>query len=305
MNLAHLKFVIATAELKSFSRAAERCHVTQSTLSNGVAEVEEELGAKLFERTTRTVNLSPFGKAMVPLINSILSAESNLALQAKNYLNPEKALIKIGVSPLLNPGFTSVLTQSFRDKNPSYEIVLYEENLEHLQKMLVSNNLDFIFVPRVADFGKMKSLCLYDEPLVLITQAPDLLASKSVSPKTLRDEKFVMVPDSCGLARITREIFKKAKVPLNEYEGKAFSYSALTDWAQNGIGSAVLPKSKISKDTKSLPVMDSNSSVERIRFVAIGNTSSYSRFKAFTEHIRNTSGRLSKGLALDQSCMTD
>lgn len=304
MNLAHLKYVIATAELKSFSRAAERCHVTQSTLSNGVAEVEGELGAKLFERTTRSVTLSPFGIAMMPLINSIISAESNLALQARNYLNPEKALIRIGVSPLLNPAFTSVLTQSFKDKNPSYEIVLYEENLEQLKQMLASNSLDFIFVPRVAEFGKMKSLSLYDEPLVLITKASDLLVSKSVSPKTLKAQKFVMVPDSCGLAKVTREIFKKAKVPLNEYEGKAFSYSALTDWAQNGIGSAVLPKSKVNKETKSLPLLDSGNSAERIKFVAIGNTSSLSRFDSFVEHIRSTSGRLSTGLALEQRSTT-
>lgn len=304
MNLAHLKFVLATAEFKSFSRAAEQCHVTQSTLSNGVAEIESELGAKLFERTTRTVDLSPFGKAMMPLINSIMSAESNLVLQAKNYLNPEKALVKIGVSPLLNPGFTSMLTQSFRDKNPSYEVVLYEENLDQLQKMLLSNNLDFIFVPKIADFGKMKSLCLYDEPLVLITQSSDLLASKSVSAKTLKAQKFVMVPESCGLAKVTREIFKKAKVPLHEYEGRAFSYSALTDWAHNGIGSAVLPRSKVGQDTKFLPLVDAHNSVERIRFVAIGNTSSNSRFKAFVEHIKNTSARLSKGLALEQSCLT-
>ncbi len=305
MNLAHLKFVVETAELKSFSQAAEKCNVTQSALSNGVALIEQELGAKLFERTTRSVTLSPFGKAMIPLIKSLLGAETNLILQAKNYLNPEKALIKIGVSPLVNAGFTSVLTQSFRDKNPDYEIVLYEENLEQLQNMLLSDSLDFIFVPLIAEFsaefGKMKSLFLYDEPLVLITQDSDLQASGSVSAKILRNQKFVMVPDACGLARVTREIFKKAKVTLHEYEGKAFSYSALAEWAQNGIGSEVLPRSKVSLKTKSLPLVDASNSPEYIRFVAIGNTSSYVRFKAFVEYIRKKSGYLARGLALDQS----
>ena len=100
MNLSHLKFVLATAEQKSFVRAAEKCHVTQSTLSNGVAMIEQELGAKLFERTTRSVDLSAFGKAMIPLIKSVMSAEANLLVQAKNFLNPEKVLIKVGVSPL-------------------------------------------------------------------------------------------------------------------------------------------------------------------------------------------------------------
>ncbi|MCL4485143.1 MAG: LysR family transcriptional regulator [Nitrospirae bacterium] len=302
MNIAHLKFVVETSNTHSFSQAAEKCHVTQSTLSHGVAEVEKELGAKLFERTTRSVTLSPFGESMIPLITTILNAESNLILQAKNYLHPEKALIKIGTSPLLNPAFTSMLTQSFKEKNPNYEIVLYEENLTQLQKMLLANSLDFIFVPLIADFtaefGKMRSLFLYDEPLVLITQDPTLLLAGSVSAKTLKDQKLVMVPDACGLARVTREIFRKAKVPLNEYEGKAFSYSALTDWAQNGIGSAVLPKSKVSGPGKCVVLTDPENRPEHIRFVSIGSSSSGLRFRDFMEHIRKTSGRLSEGLAL-------
>ncbi len=303
MNLDHLRFVRETAELKSFSQAAERCNVTQSTLSNGVALVEKELGAKLFERTTRTVTLSPFGKAMVPLINAILNAQSNLIFQAKNYLNPEKAILKIGVSPLVNPGFTSLLVQSFRDRHPEYEVVLYEENVDPLQKMLHANSLDFIFVPLLSEFEKMTQLALYDEPLVLISQAPDLQGSGFVSAKILGDQKFVMVPDSCGLARVTREIFKKARVPLNEYEGKAFSYSALADWAQNGIGSAVLPESKVGANIQYRPLTDTRNTVERIRFIAIGNSSSLQRFKAFTDHIRLTSERLSKGLAREPSSL--
>lgn len=304
MNLSHLKFIVATAELKSFSRAAERCNVTQSTLSNGVSEVESHLGSKLFERTTRSVSLSTFGKAMLPLISTILNAETNLEIQAKNFLNPEKTLIKIGVSPLLNPGFTSLLTKSFSDKHSEFEIVLYEENLSQLEKMLATNDLDFIFVPQISDFAKVKSLCLYDEPLALITKNPELTNSKSITAKTLKAQKFVMVPDSCGLAKVTREVFKKARIPLTEYEGKAFSYGALTDWAQNGIGAAVLPKSKIQTDIKSIPLVDSNNTVERIRYVAIGNTKTNPKLKMFTDHIKETAGRLSKGLALEQSCLS-
>ena len=57
MNSSHLKFVKATAEFKSFSKAAQFCHVTQPTLSNGISKLEEELGDKIFVRTTRMVDL--------------------------------------------------------------------------------------------------------------------------------------------------------------------------------------------------------------------------------------------------------
>ena len=118
----------------------------------------------------------------------------------------------------------------------------------------------------------------------------------------LKSQKLVMVPDFCGLAKVTREVFKKAKIQINEYEGKAFSYGALADWAQNGIGSAVLPKSKIQSDIKSIPLIDGKNSVERVRYIAIGNINSNQSLKLFCEHIKNTAGHLSKGISLEHSC---
>lgn len=73
MNFSQLNFVKTTSEFKSFSKAAEFCHVTQPTLSNGVSKLEEELGEKMFIRTTRTVRLTPFGDMLLPTIESILS----------------------------------------------------------------------------------------------------------------------------------------------------------------------------------------------------------------------------------------
>ncbi|MCZ6854286.1 MAG: LysR family transcriptional regulator, partial [Gammaproteobacteria bacterium] len=62
MNFAQLRFVKATSEFKSFTKAAQFCHVTQPTLSNGVSKLEEDLGEKIFARTTRIVGLTPFGE---------------------------------------------------------------------------------------------------------------------------------------------------------------------------------------------------------------------------------------------------
>ncbi len=83
MNLSHLKFVKATAEFKSFSKAAQFCHVTQPTLSNGVLKLEEELGEKIFVRTTRTVALTPFGEILLPTIASILNLKDDESISLK------------------------------------------------------------------------------------------------------------------------------------------------------------------------------------------------------------------------------
>lgn len=82
MNFPQLRFVEATARLKSFTRAAQFCNVTQPTLSNRVSNLEEELGEKIFERTTRTVRLTQFGESLLPTILSILSQEKMLHIKA-------------------------------------------------------------------------------------------------------------------------------------------------------------------------------------------------------------------------------
>ena len=70
MNLGPLRFAKAAAEERSFSKAAEKCNVTQPTLSNGIALLEEEVGGRLFARTTRRVDLTPFGAQLLPLIEA-------------------------------------------------------------------------------------------------------------------------------------------------------------------------------------------------------------------------------------------
>ncbi len=89
MNFNQLRFVRATARLESFTKAAQLCSVTQPTLSNGVSKLEEELGEKIFERTTRTVSLTRFGESLLPTILSILSLEEVIYLEAKEFANPE------------------------------------------------------------------------------------------------------------------------------------------------------------------------------------------------------------------------
>ncbi len=85
MNFSQLKFVKATSEFKSFSKAAQFCHVTQPTLSNGVLKLEDELGEKIFVRTTRTVGLTTFGEMLLPTIVSILSLEGMIYLNAREF----------------------------------------------------------------------------------------------------------------------------------------------------------------------------------------------------------------------------
>ena len=168
MNLSQLKFVKATSELKSFSKAAQVCHVTQPTLSNGVSQLEEELGEKIFFRTTRKVELTPFGKILLPTIASLLSLEGIIYLNAKEFSNPKTVILKIGMSPLVSTKVATLLANSYKAQNRKHKILLIEDNLSVLDQKLEKRELDLILVPVVKRASSKHSIRLYEEDLFLV-----------------------------------------------------------------------------------------------------------------------------------------
>ncbi|PRC93171.1 LysR family transcriptional regulator [Solimicrobium silvestre] len=260
MNLNQLRFAHAVATTGSFTAAAAECFVTQPTLSNGIAQFEEELGERLFVRTTRKVTLTAFGIHILPCIIDVLSAQATLVHQAQAFLQPEKRLIRIGTSPLINANLLGLMIEPFQRENPAVDVVLREMNMEDLYRMLDSDQLDFVFGITNTHKGSWDSTFLYQEPLLFIPRLAELHKSphaQSVQFKDISDETYVMVPDGCGLSRATRALFRSHRRKLNEYAGQAMSYQVLEEWAMLGIGAAILPKSKVSDKTQhALPITD-------------------------------------------------
>ncbi len=88
MNLNQLRFASSVARLSSFSRAAADCHITQPTLSNAIMQLEEALGGRLFERTTRSVALTQFGRHIMPSIDNVLASLTDLERSKDAYFLP-------------------------------------------------------------------------------------------------------------------------------------------------------------------------------------------------------------------------
>ncbi len=294
MNFSQLQFVKATAELKSFTRAAQFCHVTQPTLSNGVSKLEEELGEKIFVRTTRMVALTPFGEMLLPTIASILSLEKMIYLNAKEFANPETVVLKIGMSPLASTKVITLLTNSYKAQNSKHDILLIEENLSILDEKLRNHELDLIVVPIVKRTSRKNSIRLYDEDLFLIDSADR--AQSKVAINDIRDKTFVMVPDSCGLSEITRSLLRTARKEVREYEGKALSYQVLADWASHGLGSAILPKSKIPPHISKQQIFKSNKPA-RISFEAKWWSKDNKPLKKMMLHFKNNIDEIVTGIA--------
>lgn len=246
MNLTQLRYVKAVAETGSFTLAAEQCYVTQPTLSNGIAQLEREFGERLFTRSTRAVALTPFGQHILPFIDKTLAAQAELLRESGSFARPSQKTVRIGTSPLLRAGWLASMLEKFRKTHPEVEVILHEQNMADLYRMLDEELLDFVFGVADARKSSWGGTFLYKEPLYFIPRGANRPAGEeSVGFEDIAGEIFVMVPNVCGLARATRALFRSHRRKLNEYPGEALSYQVLEEWAALGLGAAILPKSKL------------------------------------------------------------
>jgi LysR family transcriptional regulator, hydrogen peroxide-inducible genes activator len=302
MNLSQLRFANAVATTGSFTSAASECCVTQPTLSNSIAQLEDELGERLFMRTTRKVGLTPFGAHVLPYIVEVLNSQANLVHQTQAFLSPDKRLVRIGTSPLISASLLGLMIEPFHLHNPDVEVVLREMNMTDLYRMLDGGLLDFVF--GIADIYKERWVAtfLYDEPLLFIPRGavwPNGSRPQSVQLKDIADETYVMVPDACGLSRATRALFRRHRRKLNEYSGEAMSYQVLEEWAVLSIGAAILPKSKITGSGHApVPIADKSGQEVRIGFEAIWSRTGAqsSHLLEFAKHLRKVVPGIVRGL---------
>lgn len=302
INLKQLRFAVAVADKGSFTEAASECFVTQPTLSNGLAQLEAELGDRLFVRTTRKVSLTPFGMQVMPHMAEVLRAQTTLELQVRNFLHPQKRLLRIGTSPLIRANLLSLIVEPFRAQQPDLDVVLREMNMNDLFRMLGEGLLDVVIGVAGTPRGLWQTAELYREPLLFLPRGnayTPLTRNNTVRFSEIATETYVMVPDGCGLARTTRDLFRRHRRKLIEYSGEAMSYRVLEEWAALGIGAAILPQSKLAENHRmAYPIVDKAGQPVSIGFEAVWprSVAQAPHLAAFTQHLVTVAPRIVAGL---------
>lgn len=253
MTLTQLEHVREAHKTGSFSAAARSCGVTQAALSNSIAKLEEELGGRIFSRSTRRVVLSPFGHALLPSIEQMLEGRDALLMAAKAEKAP--ATTVVGHSPLIPPHVLADVVSAIRGAQFGSEIRLVEENLSDLLQRLSEHTIDIALIPEGEYASSIRSAPVFQDPLFYVARRSRDTALVEAELASVGADTFVMVPDSCGLARTTRALFASAGVPLRVYGGEAMGYHVLQEWAALDLGSAILPGSRLAPGTHAVPLL--------------------------------------------------
>ena len=225
------------------------------------------------------VRLTETGQLLLPDICDLLNAQSALLARAKSLASPGRRMIRLGVSPLIGAKLADPVIEPFRRANLSVEIIFRELNLSEMVRLLDQGQLDFVLGPTVPSAvlpTHHNAADFHDEPLVFVpcSRSSARYQNKSdVSLKEISAETFVMVPDACGLTRTTRALFGQSRLGVREYPGQAISYSVLQEWTELGIGSAILPRSKLVEGLNGrLLIRAADGSPVRIRYQSLWRT---------------------------------
>jgi hypothetical protein len=287
-----LRYAQAVARTGSFSAAAREYDVTQPALSNAIRRLEKILGARLFERNTRGARPTIFGATILPRIDAALAALDAITAEARHWRAGEPRPVRIGVSPLISAdvvarAHSAVAGLPGRGRG---SLVLREADLSELCTALDDDELDLIVVPAVLPLTRYRHRVIGSEPVVLVepgagdaagpansaspTDPADLASPAEARAAAARIDDvarrtLLLVPDTCGLTTFTRDLLADRGLPLRAYSGEAASYRVLEDWAGMGLGSALLPRSKVTRvDSSVRPVVDARGAAVTIAYEA-------------------------------------
>jgi LysR family hydrogen peroxide-inducible transcriptional activator len=248
MEFHQLRYICAIAETGSFSRAAERCQVAQPSLSQQVLKLEEDLGAKLFDRLGRSVRLTEAGRAFLPHARSILSQMETARSSVANKCADVRGSVAVGVIPTIAPYLMPRYTTAFAKKYREAKLRIVEETTPILVESLRDLSIDMAILALPLRHKDLELFPLRTEPLfAVLPKYHPLAANQSLALKDLRGESFVMLRDGHCFRDLSIAACSHARVtPRIAFESGQFS--SLFGMVAAGVGISLVPEMAIDRN---------------------------------------------------------
>lgn len=238
-----MRYVIAVAETTSFTRAAQRCLVVQSALSHQIARLEKELGARLFERTSRRVRLTPAGAAFLPAARQCLDAAERAAAEVAAAVGEVRGRLAVGLIPTVAAVDVPAVLKDFQQRHPKARISLSVGASDELVEQVRQGEIEvaFLGIPVTARPRGVMARKLAQERLVAVV-APDhpLAGEASVDLRRLSSEVFVDLPAKTA-GRTQSDLAFTAAGLTREVAFEVTNADYLARLVGAGLGVALLP----------------------------------------------------------------
>lgn len=241
-TLRQMRFLVALADTGNFSRAAELCHVTQSTLSTGLKEMEARLGVQVAERSTHSVLMTPVGLDLAERARDILARVGDFEARAKSEAEAGATTLRLGAIPTVGPFLLPHALPMIRARHPGLQVYLREELTEGLMAGLVEGRLDLILIALPHDLPpQIVTHPLFEDGYALATPREHPLANLSlVEGPDLEGRELLLLERGHCLQQ--HALSSMPGVGLNESGSfSATSLPTLVAMVEEGLGITLLP----------------------------------------------------------------
>lgn len=249
MELQQLRYFCAIAETGSFSRAAQHTHVSQPSLSQQIRKLEDELGARLFDRLGRSVRLTELGRTFLPRARAVLreleSARSDVVERKASISGP----VCVGVIPTIAPYFLPPMLAAFSRKCPQAQVTVVEEITPLLLEKLRAGSMDVAIValPLQGRAHEFESFPLMTEKLyAVLPKEHGMAGRRSIPLGELEGEPFLLLRDGHCFRETAVAACKRARVSPNiVFESGQFS--SILSMVSAGLGVSIVPTMALEK----------------------------------------------------------
>lgn len=243
MTITQLQYVLAVAEHKNFTLAAEKCFVTQPTLSMQIQKVEEELGIQIFDRTKKPIQLTEIGQKIVNQAKNIVNEADrihDIVDQQKGFIGGE---FRLGIIPTIMPTLLPMFLKNFIKKYPKVKLIIEELNTEDIIFKLKNGHLDAAIAATPLNEEKIKEVVLYFEPFVAyIPENHQSFSKKEINITDLNIDEILLLQDGhCFRDNVLNLCKNNTNSEHNHFQIESGSFETLIKLADEGLGTTLLP----------------------------------------------------------------
>ena len=243
MTITQLKYVLAVAEHKNFTLAAEKCFVTQPTLSMQIQKIEEELSIQIFDRTKKPIQLTDIGQKIVNQAkNIVIEADriQDIVEQQKGFIGGE---FRLGIIPTVMPTLLHMFLTNFIKKYPKVKLIIEELNTDEIIVKLNNGHLDAAIAATPLLEDKIKEVVLYYEPFVAyIPESHHHFQKEEIEIEDLNIDEILLLQDGhCfrdGILNLCKNVSKNE---TSRFQIESGSFETLIKLADEGLGTTLLP----------------------------------------------------------------
>ena len=240
-SLRQLQYAVAVAETRGFRSAAERCHVSQPSLSAQVAQLEAVLGVRIFERDRRRVLVTPAGEALLVHARRVLAEADDLGAAAARAGDPLSGTLRVGVIPTISPYLLPEAVPALRRRFPRLVVLWIEEKTSVLLEEVREGRLEAVLLAQVPGMDDLERELVAEDPFVLAGPPghPLLRARRPAKVADLEGERVLLLED--GHCFRDQALAICSAGGAQEVGFRATSLPTLTQMVAVGAGITLLP----------------------------------------------------------------